>query len=603
MMLFIVHAVVITVHLNDVTNLDGVEISILVYTTALYSVVHSTVPVRLARIAVDERKKMVQTKTALMRYMSHEVRSPLNVIHSGLNLLVEEMENLPYNEQRQELLETFKSIRHASGDLLQTMNDLLLLESMDSAAFSIEEEMTPCAHLTQIAENCGLMPREKGIVFAVDNQCDSNASLTFVEHIADESGEEGREEVVDERGKDLEFGVTPNGAGGGGGPASELLLFIDEHKIGQVLRNLITNSSKFTPAGKSIIVNIRPATSADLTGATSDSENEESLVRRTRALTFAREKGFIPCGHVVIEVEDTGVGIAPENWGKVFGQFAQFDANKLQGGGGSGLGLWICQQFFFTLPSFKKGAAPAGISAQPAQSSSFDLTSRGVPISPEATSSTSEVAAPEAAADKFSKLAPRPLGRAGVCKVLLVDDSSFNVKVMKNILKKVSAAWRCPSPMPIIAEESTTVRSEGGKGMVAGGNRSSVYMLTTSSSTTTPSAGSTTPIFDYEDSTVNVALDISEADDGAVAVSLVTAASDAGSPFDIVFMDNIMILMHGPEAARAMRAEGFQGFIVGVTGNLMKDDVNEYIISGADSVLGKPVNIEEIKKILSRFTH
>ena len=68
-------------------------------------------------------------------------------------------------------------------------------------------------------------------------------------------------------------------------------------------------------------------------------------------------------------------------------------------------------------------------------------------------------------------------------------------------------------------------------------------------------------------------------------------------------MDNIMILMHGPEAARAMRAEGFQGLIVGVTGNLMKDDVNEYIASGADSVLGKPVDMDEIKKILSRFTH
>lgn len=50
MMLFIVHAVVVTVHLNDVTNLDGVEISILVYTTALYSVFNSTVPVRLLSI-------------------------------------------------------------------------------------------------------------------------------------------------------------------------------------------------------------------------------------------------------------------------------------------------------------------------------------------------------------------------------------------------------------------------------------------------------------------------------------------------------------------------------------------------------------------------
>eukprot|EP01035_Chromulina_nebulosa_P024140 gene24140-31378_t len=371
------------------------------------------------------------------------------------------MENLPVSEHRNELLEAFKSIRHASGDLLQTMNDLLLLESMDSAAFSIEEEMTPCAHLTQIAENCGLMPREKEIIFAVNNQCDSNASLTYVEHIAEEYVEEDDEERV----TDLELGL----ASSGGHADSELLLFIDEHKIGQVLRNLITNSSKFTPAGKSIVVNIRPATSLDLTG--NHDGNEVDPARRTRALEFAREKGYIP--------------------------------------------------FFFTLPSFKKkafsdeeGAAPVGISAQ--STSSYSVTSRGARISPEATSSTCVVAASDTtAADKFSKLVSRPLGRAGVCKVLVVDDSSFNVKVMKNILKKVSATWRCPSPMPTTAEGEEESRG----GVIAGGNRSN-------------------------DSTVNVALDVSEADDGAAAVRLVLAASEAGSPFDIVFMDNIMILMY-----------------------------------------------------------
>ena len=35
-------------------------------------------------------------------------------------------------------------------------------------------------------------------------------------------------------------------------------------------------------------------------------------------------------GEVLIEVMDTGVGIEPENFGRVFGQFAQFDASKLQ---------------------------------------------------------------------------------------------------------------------------------------------------------------------------------------------------------------------------------------------------------------------------------
>jgi len=61
-----------------------------------------------------------------------------------------------------------------------------------------------------------------------------------------------------------------------------------------------------------------------------------------------------------VEVVDTGAGIAEEDQKKVFGEFAQFNRNELQGGGdlvqlvyflfyihavlligGSGLGLWI----------------------------------------------------------------------------------------------------------------------------------------------------------------------------------------------------------------------------------------------------------------------
>jgi signal transduction histidine kinase len=37
------------------------------------------------------------------------------------------------------------------------------------------------------------------------------------------------------------------------------------------------------------------------------------------------------------------VGISIENQSKVFNEFTQFNRNNLQGGGGSGLGLWICK--------------------------------------------------------------------------------------------------------------------------------------------------------------------------------------------------------------------------------------------------------------------
>jgi signal transduction histidine kinase len=317
----VVHGVISIIKLFEWTRFDSVDIDAFVYSFALYSVINSTVPGRLARIAVDkERKKMVQTKRALIRYLSHEVRSPLNVIHSGLNLLVTDLESLPAIEEKENLMETFTSIQHASGDLLETMNDLLLLESMDSAAFSIQEKMVPCANLTQIAEQCGVLPRAKGIAFAVSNQFDvldepSPPPLIAVE-LADQSTPL----------RDIELGLEPKV------PESEQLLFIDEHKIGQVLRNLITNSAKFTPPGESIAVNIRQATPVDLTEVVNltDDESEASINRKARTKKFSDENGYSPCGSVMIEVTDTGAGIAPEHRAKVFGQFIQFDAHKLQ---------------------------------------------------------------------------------------------------------------------------------------------------------------------------------------------------------------------------------------------------------------------------------
>jgi CheY-like chemotaxis protein len=89
----------------------------------------------------------------------------------------------------------------------------------------------------------------------------------------------------------------------------------------------------------------------------------------------------------------------------------------------------------------------------------------------------------------------------------------------------------------------------------------------------------------------------SEAEDGDVAVQMVQDASDAGAPFDIVFMDNIMIHMHGPEAAQLMRSNGFKGLIVGVTGNVMA----HYLASGADCVLDKPVNVEDLTIVLKKL--
>jgi CheY-like chemotaxis protein len=206
-------------------------------------------------------------------------------------------------------------------------------------------------------------------------------------------------------------------------------------------------------------------------------------------------------------------------------------------------------------------------------------------VSPEASSSLSV-----APADRFAHVLARPLGSAGRCRVLLVDDSRVNVNVMKKMLARVSATWT-----PLLSPAHSDSSNQGGLARkVRQNDRSSVYLF--------QEAAIPVSIPVHEES-AGVRFDYSEADDGPVAVQMVQAAAEGGAPFDVVFMDNIMILMHGPEAAQMMRAAGFRGLIVGVTGNVMAEDVQQYMASGADHVLGKPVNMDDLEQILNRLTH
>lgn len=119
--------------------------------------------------------------------------------------------------------------------------------------------------------------------------------------------------------------------------------------------------------------------------------------------------------------------------------------------------------------------------------------------------------------------------------------------------------------------------------------------------------------------------EIEMAEDGQEAVQKVV--HEFPGKFHVLFMDNLMPVMvtysilpidptvvlvvidppfvyqqNGVEATKALRKMGYVNLIVGVTGNVLDDDVTEYLSAGADIVLSKPMKIHWLETILSYVT-
>ena len=88
----------------------------------------------------------------------------------------------------------------------------------------------------------------------------------------------------------------------------------DVTKVRQVLLNLLSNAAKFTEGG---VITLR----ASRHGAEPDD------------------------ARLVFSVEDTGLGMTPEQQAKLFKRFAQAEASTARDYGGTGLGLSLCRAF------------------------------------------------------------------------------------------------------------------------------------------------------------------------------------------------------------------------------------------------------------------
>ncbi len=239
----------------------------------------------------EKTRELDRLKSEFVAVVSHEIRTPLTSIKGSLELLSDE-KFFPLTDSQKELLD----ICHANTDrLIFLINDILDFSRIESSKLTMTFKPFDAA---------------KTIKEAVDGirRLAEQASLVVKTLL----------------------------------PKSDLTMYGDEFRIGQVITNLLSNAVKFSEPGGDIIV-----TAGKVDGA------------------------------IEICVRDSGKGIAQEDVPKLFRKFQQLDSSPTRKAGGTGLGLVICKgiveqhggkiwldsspgvgsKFYFTIPSAKMSEA------------------------------------------------------------------------------------------------------------------------------------------------------------------------------------------------------------------------------------------------------
>jgi signal transduction histidine kinase len=209
-----------------------------------------------------QAKLAERARTSFLSLITHELRGPLNSINGYLDLLLEDLAGALSEQQR----EFVQRARAGSEYLYTLLEDLLLTARVDAGQVRLKRERVRLVDLVEdVLEGLGLAAR------------DAKVSLEV---------------------------AIPSGL-----PA----LDADAVRLQQILRNLLSNAVRFTPAGGQIILSAR-------------------TLPGSQSAQHAR---------VEISVSDTGCGVAPEYHERIFERF--FQLPNTTGGriSGQGLGLTV----------------------------------------------------------------------------------------------------------------------------------------------------------------------------------------------------------------------------------------------------------------------
>ena len=207
----------------------------------------------------DNAERANRAKSDFLSNMSHEMRTPMNAI-IGMTAIAKKAEN---EERKSYALER---VEESAKHLLRIINDILDMSKIEANKFEITN-----------------------IEFELKNLLQKTISFSH----------------LDTRKQTLRLKVDDNV------PSH---FFGDDQRLTQVMTNLLSNASKFTPEEGKISIEI---------SLLSEEDNVCELQ---------------------FKVTDSGIGIAPEHLDKVFNVFEQAESGTTRKYGGTGLGLPISKR-------------------------------------------------------------------------------------------------------------------------------------------------------------------------------------------------------------------------------------------------------------------
>ncbi len=530
----------------------------------------------LVRREFRSKKELFEAKRKFVRFVSHEVRTPMNSVCMGLNVLQEEAamtlgldvsckQSIPQKNNKEHLQHTSDTFDRAQVEhwfdlaneisanaqaSVDVLDDFLNYDKIATGEMRFEYTIIPIYNLIQdtIAEFKLPMTKKqitlhKDLPTAEEKSAQSRSSLCFSDDTMQKSNlwktvELGKHSSKCQKANSCEIESLET--------VFKQKLVGDSVRITQVIRNLISNAIKFSREGGDIFI------STEFLKCPAEKRRRRGPAQKTKKTFEMKSKEVITCemtGEVVFTIRDTGAGLSNAQLKNLFGAGVQFDVNELQAGKGSGLGLYIAkgivEQHGGSLVADSKGkgmgctftmripifAPPADVwdSSQlfwkrrrPRSRTSFENTMK------ENTVNECDDEEEDKMDCSLKSLDSRDDGMSEL-KILLVDDSKSNRKLLDRLL--AMRGHQCD-----------------------------------------------------------------QAEDGHIGLEMAMKAETFGQPYDLIFMDYEMPTMNGPEAVKHIRSQGSNVYIIGLTGNIMADDVSYFHACGVNAVFAKPFKIREFEQ-------